>query len=113
VQIDGRDVTACVGADFGASVNLDPIVVRMRSVANACGTACTTLCGTGRTVLVFYGQERGSYEFAEEIALTSAFRDYPITLRLASRYLLVCRDGSGAARDDLTIDSILSHAPCP
>jgi hypothetical protein len=113
VQIDAVHVTSCIGADFGASVTLDPLLLRMRSVASACGTACGgTNCGTGHTALVFFGQQRGIYEFAAEIPITPNFRDYSVTLGLAARYVLICRTGAGAFRDDVTVDSILSHASC-
>jgi hypothetical protein len=111
VLIDGMHVTSCIGADFGAVSDLDPVVIRMRTVANACGTACT-MCGSAETALVFHGRERGIYEFAAEIALSPAFRDYPITLGLAARHVLVCRTGAGAFRDDVTVDSFVSHAAC-
>jgi hypothetical protein len=112
-MIDGQPVTSCIGADFGAAIILDPVVIRMRSVASACGTGCSgTFCGTGRTALVFYGQERGVYEFAQDIPITPTFRDYLVTLRLAARYLLVCRTGGGAFREDVSVDSIASNAAC-
>jgi hypothetical protein len=110
--IDSMNVTACIAADFGSVANLDPVIVRAKSVADACGTACSTYCNTGDEMLVFYGSTRGVYQFAKAIALAPTFNDYPITLGLAARYILVCRDGSGAFRDDVAVDSILSHGAC-
>jgi hypothetical protein len=111
--IDGVYVTACIGADFGSVANLDPVIVRAKSVASACGTACSTECNTGDEMHVFYGSARGSYQFAKTIALAPTFNDYPITLGLVTRYVLVCRGGSGAHRDDVAVDSILRPAACP
>ncbi len=110
--IDGVNVTACIAADFGSVTNLDPLIVRAKSVANACGTPCTTSCNSGDEMLVFYGSARGLYQFAKAIALAPTFNDYPITLGLAARYVLVCRNGSGPIRDDVAVDSILSRAAC-
>jgi hypothetical protein len=110
--IDGVYVTACIGADFGSVANFDPVIVRAKSVANGCGTACSTECNTGDEMHVFYGSTRGSYQFAKTIALAPTFNDYPITLGLAARYVLVCRGGSGPGRDDVAVDSILSPAAC-
>jgi len=110
--IDGVDVTACIAADFGAVVKLDPVIVRARSIDNACGTACSTGCNTGDTMLVFYGSARGLYQYATAVTLVATFNDYPIMLGIAARYVLICRDGSGPFRDDIAVDSIRSGRGC-
>jgi hypothetical protein len=110
--IDGVNVTACIAADFGAVVNLDPVIVRARSIDNACGTACSTGCNTGDTMLVFYGSARGMYQYATAVTLVGTFNDYPVMLGVAARYVVICRDGSGAARDDIAVDSIRTGRGC-
>jgi hypothetical protein len=110
--IDGVDVTACIAADFGTVVNLDPVIVRARSIDNACGTACSTGCNTGDAMLVFYGSTLGVYQYATAVTLVATFNDYPVTLGIAARYVLICRNGSGQFRDDVAVDSIRSGRGC-
>jgi hypothetical protein len=112
VLIDGESVTACIGGDFGAVMDLDPLFIRIASTDNACGTPCTTRCETGRTALVFHGEERGSLRFAAKIAVEPTAQDFRITLGRRSRFVVVCRSGSGAHRDDISVDSIVSRAAC-
>ena len=112
VLVDGEFVTACIGGDFGAVMDLDPLFIRMASTENACGTPCSTGCETGRTALVFHGQERGSLRFAAKIAVDPAAQNFRITLGRTSRFVLVCRGGSGPFRDDIAVDSIVSRAGC-
>lgn len=111
--IDGKPVTGCVGADFGTVMNLDPVVVWAASVRSACGTACTTQCGTGDTALVFHGRVLGQYQFAAEIRVLDEATDYRIRTGATARYVLVCRGGSGSGRDDVAVDAIASRAGCP
>lgn len=111
--LDGWPVTGCIAADFGAVVDLDPIIVRARAVPNACGQPCVDeYCHTGDRMLVYYGTERGTYLYAREITFTPSFVDYSITLNVPARYIVVCREGFGAARDDLAVDSIRTMNAC-
>lgn len=113
VLIDSVYVTSCVAADFGAVVNLDPVTIRARAVANGCGRACDDgLCNTGDVMLAFYGTARGVYQWARDILITRSFADYMLNLNVAARYLVVCRGGSGASRDDVQIDSIRTGNAC-
>ena len=110
--IDNVAVTACVAADFGAVVNLDPVIISARSIGKACGTGCSTGCNTGDEMLIFYGSERGLYQFATTVPLLASFKDYPVMLGLGARFVLVCRDGGGPFRDDIVVDSIRSGHGC-
>jgi hypothetical protein len=113
VLIDSINVTACVAADFGAVVNLDPVTIRARAVANACGRACTDeFCNTGNTMIVFYGNARGVYQWAREVLITRSFADYSLSVNVAARYVVVCRGGSGSHRDDVQVDSIRTGNAC-
>ncbi len=115
VVIDSLPVTACIGLDFGEVRSLDPVVIRMASSPSACGTSCSGNgnCGSGHSAIVFYGQEKGVYELAEEIPVEPTLKDYRFSFRLAARYVIVCRNGSGPFRDDLVVDSVTSFGPCP
>ncbi len=112
VTLDGQSVTACVGADFGNAFSLGSAVIRAKSTHSACGTACkTTYCDTGHSMDVFAGTTKGSYSFVKQIDINSTLVDYSVDLTAPVRYVVVCRGGSGNARDDVVVDSI--HAgPC-
>jgi hypothetical protein len=118
-SLASQPVTGCVGVDFGAITNLDPVVIRMKAVGNACGGNCytppgspTTQCGTGRVLDVFRGDQLGVYAFVQQIAVASTLSDVTVNLTVPARYVVACRSGAGPARDDVQIDAIWSTA-CP
>jgi len=110
--IDGQPVCGCLGVDFGAAVDLDPLFIRMRSTPNACGTPCGgASCNSGHDLLVFEGGP-GGYSYLQTIEHVAAVPgDYPIaSLGGPARYIVVCRFAYSPDRDDIEIDSIYSEA---
>jgi hypothetical protein len=111
--LDGQDVTACAGVDFGAVYDLRSVIIRGMAVGSACGTACADpYCGTGHAILVYTGNAPAVYSYLATITPGDTLQDYPVTLPAAARYIVVCRSGAGYARDDVAIDSI-TRGPCP
>ena len=112
VSIDGEPVCGCLGVDFGAAVNLDPVFIRMRSTPNACGTPCGgASCNSGHDLLVFEGSP-GAYALHQRIQnIPTVPGDYPIaSLGGPARYIVLCRFAYSPDRDDIEIDSIYSKA---
>ena len=109
--IDGQPVCGCIGVDFGAAVNLDPLFVRVRVTPNACGTACTgAMCNTGHDLLVFKGRP-AAYAFVQMIRVDTIPRDHPIaSLGGPTQYIVVCRFAYSHDRDDMEIDAVRSGA---
>lgn len=114
--VGGANVSSCVGVDFGAGVLLNDATARLASSASACGVACapgTTGCGTyDRAQLFFAAQPATSgWTFAGTAALTPKLTDYRIAIPAGAnaRYIVVCRSGAGAARDDVVVDAVTGH----
>jgi hypothetical protein len=106
-QLDGTNVTACIGVELPTAVSL--ITVRMKPTPQGCGHACGANCGTGHTAKVFASANEAAYVHIEEVALADGVADYtldvPDKVGLA-RFVAVCRPGWGNARDDLAVDVI-------
>jgi hypothetical protein len=112
--IDGQTVTACIGADFGASLPIGPIAIRAVAATSACGVGCVgTDCGTGTAMRVFVGASKSSLAFVKSLAVPDATTDFSVVLPGPTRYVVVCRSGYGNTHDQIGIDSIRSAAVCP
>ena len=107
VQIDGKNVTACIGVDFGKAIT--GARIRVRGVGSACGVACNGACGTGDTSWVFAGASPGSLKTVTHLVGTSTWQTFAITAADSStQVVVVCRAGFAAADDDIEVDSILA-----
>jgi hypothetical protein len=110
-------VTGCVSVDFGASVLLNDATVRVAANGNACGAACTPNdpdgCGTYDRATIFFAAQPGSagWTFAGHADLKSTLQDFafPIPAGMMARYIIVCRGGGGAPRDDVVVDAVTGH----
>jgi hypothetical protein len=106
-------VSSCVALDFGAGVFLNDATVRLAANHNACGIACTTLCGTYDRASIFFSAQPASsgWTFAGHAELTSTLLDFPfpIPAGVMARYVIVCRTGGGGARDDVVVDAVTGH----
>lgn len=112
--IDGVAVTGCILVDFGTSRLWDPVVIRARAAAKACSMSCSAPnCGKGDELHVFQTKQAGSYTFAKTLTITPSLTDQSLSFGEETRWVLVCRTGTDATRDDLEIDSIRSYANCP
>ncbi len=114
-SVAGKEVTQCVGADFGEGASLSTIVLRMGPGGNACnGFPCQmgpAGCGTGNVVSVFAGPTMSSLRSVPDVELTSAaLADYDAPVKQA-RFVVVCRQSWGQARDDVLVDSIATRCP--
>lgn len=97
----------CLGLDLHAAFPVGRVHVFAAAVTAACGSPCTTQCGTGHTFGVWSGVAVGAYTHVTTVALTStAITDYPVDIQATARYLLVCRDAWSAERDDVAVDDI-------
>jgi len=63
-----------------------------------------------RRPLLPLGRNRAMWPTVD--VLVPTFNDYPVTLGVSARYVLVCRGGSGLFRDDVAVDSIRSGRGC-
>ncbi|MGE0872351.1 MAG: hypothetical protein AB7P03_27595 [Kofleriaceae bacterium] len=110
---DGRTEAGCIMVDFGSSRLLDPIAIYRRAVPQACndGAACEgAFCGTGDLMDVFAGNDSDpeDLEFVAQYTVgdRTNYGRQLINLGKATRYIMVCRPGTGVARDDIEIDAI-------
>lgn len=106
-------VCSCVGIDLGGVYPIGSVTVSARAAANACGTACKGAdCGTGRSLLVGSGLERGSYPLAKIIELSGeAWQTFELSWSAPARVVVACRRPFSEFRDDLEVD--LMQATCP
>jgi len=105
--IDGQTVTGCVAADFGAIYHMATVIVRANSEPLACaGGGCTSACNTGDSFTLFVGTVRGTYHFVRTTSIQFTPMDYSAAVNTDARFVVVCRGGFGAARDDVGVDSI-------
>lgn len=111
----GNTVTSCVSVDFGAGVLLNDATVRLASNPSACGVACTpvTGCGTYDRASIFFSAQPGSanWMFAGHADLKSTLQDFRFLIPQGAmaEYVIVCRNGGGAARDDVVVDAVTGH----
>jgi hypothetical protein len=110
--IAGKQVTGCIGVEFGDAVELSAIIMKMRPVSGGCGHNCVMQrdgCGSGGTVVIFTGQSLESLEFLQTMALTEkVFFEYSVSVRKdkKARFAVVCRDAAAPAADAIAIDRI-------
>jgi hypothetical protein len=111
--IDGHNVTACIGADFGATLPINSVVVRAAAAKTACSITCTGAdCGSGVPTHLFAGTSKTSLSFVKTFNPTSTMADFSANLAGLERYVVVCRSAFGSTYDQVVIDSILSAAVC-
>jgi hypothetical protein len=114
-SVGGTTVSSCVALDFGAGVLLNDATARLASIGSACGVACApgTGCGTYDRAALFFAAQPGTsaWTFAGTAPITPALTDYRITIPTGAnaRYIVVCRTGGGAARDDVVVDAVTGH----
>lgn len=94
-------------------MRLNDATVRLAASPSACSIACTTLCGTYDRATIFFAAlpVASAWTFAGHAELSSTLRDFqfPIPSDVNARYVIVCRTGSGGARDDVIVDAVTGH----
>jgi hypothetical protein len=110
--IAGDTMAGCVRLDFDRVYRPENVYLRVRPVGSACddGTPCSgEFCGTGRTVVVYFGTERDQYQRLISFDLMNhvEFATWTIgPVRRDLKHLVICRSASGPARDDIEVDSV-------
>ena len=116
--VDGVAVTGCIRFDFAINRHwlLAGIDVTAKPVPNACGASpCQApYCGTGGDFVVFRSDNgRGWKHVKTTLVATPNWAEYKILLDQPAPLVMVCRAGSGPARDDVMIDSVKGCAVQP
>jgi hypothetical protein len=111
--IAGQKVNGCVGVEFGESIVLASLVMRMRPVSGACGHACTEGgsegCGTGWKIGIFVGPSFDKLQYLQQLSLTTKdVFEYRVAVHRTynARFAVVCREATPETGDDVAIDSI-------
>jgi hypothetical protein len=57
--------------------------------------------------MVFRGRERDSYTFVTSVNLSStSYQSYLVPIDTPAKYIVICRNGFGAAREDVEVDAV-------
>jgi hypothetical protein len=105
-QVAGVHVTGCLQLDFDAVQAVDAVRLSGRGVPSVCGTSCTSpYCGTGNELILFTGETTDTYEYKGVVPLANGtFTPDQVSVDADAQYLLVCRTGSGPARNQIELD---------
>jgi hypothetical protein len=95
----------CVAADLGASYLVRTVSMWVAPVTQACGTACTTACGTGHDFSAFVADDIAMPTKIQTVTYDGpALGQIDIDVTRSVRYIMICRQGWGPNRDDFAID---------
>ena len=115
--LDGEMFSACVGADFGASVPTGSLHIVARAASNACGLSCGgAFCGVGDEMQVFATTDGIAWQHLAHQTLNATLTPYTIPVPPALgrvRSVLVCRGTAGEIADHLEVDYIEARCPLP
>lgn len=112
-QLPGNSqfVAGCIAADFGSIQNLGDVTVTAGRDFNACGAGCSGSFCTRATEAfsVFHSPDLQTFTTvgnSPPLPQTEILDDYQFTITEPTRYVAICRGGSGPAASDIMVDSV-------
>ena len=100
-------VTACVRAEFEKEYDAVEVKVLHSAIANVCGDGCHSgFCDSGGAGRLFRSTDSTNWTHVGTLPRQTSLTWTNFALTVKVRYLLVCRNGDGSARENLRIDNV-------